>query len=173
MTASGGTKRGRDEGLRIPVSSIDRNSDIQWKREERISKPISNKDLRIAKHSERGRKKRTKLTRLRENRHIQRAVAAMEEQLAAFEQIQEQPDFTSTSFSASSSFFFDSNGTQRDDSSKSDVSKNAANICTQSEEFELAALARSLRLEESSLGSERPRAFVRGHFLCLDSAFLH
>ncbi len=154
MTTSGGTKRVRDEGLRIPVSSIERKSDIQCNREERISKPISNKDLTISKHSERGRKKRTKLTRLRENRHILRAVAAMEEQLAAFEQIQEQPDFTSTSFSAASSFF-DLNGTQRDDSSKSDSSENAANICTQSEEFELTALAGSLRLEESSLGSCR------------------
>lgn len=157
MTTKGGTKRGRDEGLRIPVSSTDKKSDLQCKREERRSKPESNKDLTISKHSERGKKKRTKLTRLRENRHIQRAVAAMEEQLAAFEQIQEQSDFTSTSFSASSSFFFDVNSNQRDESDKSDVSKNTDGKCTPSEEYELAALARSLRLEESSLGRRKHR----------------
>ena len=157
MTTSGGTKRDRDEGMRIPISSTDKKSDLQLNFEERRSKQASKKDLAISKHSERGKKKRTKLTRLRENRHILRAVAAMEEQLAAFEQTQEQSDFTSTSFSASSSFFFDLSSNRLDESGKSDVSKNTDSKCTPSEEYELTALARSLRLEESSLGRRRHR----------------
>lgn len=175
MTSLGGTKRGRDaianserSLLRLPVtpSTTDKKSDQeQRKREERIRISPSTIDLlSISKHSQRNRKKRIKLSRLRDNRQILMAAAAMEEQLASFEKVQNQPDFTSTSFSASSSFFFDTSGSQRDESNKTDISKNNTNKCSASEEYELAALARSLRLDESSSssGSRKPKHRRRG-----------
>jgi len=175
MTSLGGTKRGRDaianserSLLRLPVtpSTTDKKSDQeQRKREERIRISPSTIDLlSISKHSQRNRKKRIKLSRLRDNRQILMAAAAMEEQLASFEKVQNQPDFTSTSFSASSSFF-DTSCSQQDESNKTDLSETNTNKCSASEEYELAALARrSLRLDElsPSSSSRKPKHRRRG-----------
>jgi hypothetical protein len=163
MTVMGGTKRARDaiatsqKSLRLPVAATDKKSEHERRREERISKSPITTEVMIPKDSSRNRK-RTKLSKLRDNRHIHRAVAAMEEQLASFEKTARQPDFdfTSTSFSASSSFFFDIGSSQRDESSETDVSrKSTCKESDASEENELAALASSLRLEEFSSSSGR------------------
>ncbi len=89
----------------------------------------------------------------------------MEEQLASFEKSAQQPDSTSTSFSASSSFFFSVGSNLPEESGKDDVSRSVSKECSASEDFELAALAKSLRLEESSCGGgsgRKPRHRRRG-----------
>lgn len=165
MTATGGTKRARDaiatsqKSLGLPVRANTKNGKQQQHEQNRRQKSASSAaalDAAIPKHSNRDRK-RTKLTQLRENRRIHRAVAAMEEQLESFAKtarrrssFTDAPDGTSTSFSASSSFFFDlgSSSNHRDESGRSISDKGDPNIT--SDENELAALARSLQLEESS-----------------------
>lgn len=171
IITTGGTKRFRDvivpcqNTIRSKVSATNMAGGEQNQREVNLSKSQSTTGAEIPKHSSRTRK-RIKLSRLRENRHIHKAVAAMEEQLASFEKIAQNPDSTSTSFSASSSFFFSVGSNSREDSGKDDISRSTNKDCSASEEYELTALASSLRLEESSSSStssgRKPRPRRRG-----------
>jgi hypothetical protein len=146
MAAATGTKRTRDQRSKRSLKLSKSSNHGETQHED---------SLAISKHSMRDRK-RTKLKQLRENRRIHKAVAAIEVQLASFEESTQhnyrsfQPEASSTSFSGSSYSFFETTSSQREESGKnfrdSTGSKNITDEC------ELAALARSLHLEESSLG---------------------
>ena len=89
---------------------------------------------------------------MRENRKIQKAAAAMQEQLNTFEQVQEpqRGENSDSSFDASSSFFFE---LAREVSESSSSSDNYG----VSEDYELTAMTQSLRLAEGSVRQHRRR----------------
>jgi len=149
MTAATGTKRARDALASSQKSLTSSSKSLRLPMVSNHSSHTTRGD-EIPKHSNRTRK-RTKLTQLRENRRIHRAVDAMADQLASFEKTthrSEHPEGTSTSFSACSSFFFEV-GSQEGSSGK-EKPPHQHHESSPSEEYELTTLAQSLRLDESA-----------------------
>ena len=151
-TNNTGSKRVREtvsepsetEGIRLPVVKIDEEQELLSTSKHSRSDPTS---LTFSRH-----RKRTKLTSMRENRKIQKAAAAMQEQLNTFEQVQEpqRGENSDSSFDASSSFFFE---LAREVSESSSSSDNYG----VSEDYELTAMTQSLRLAEGSVRQHRRR----------------
>jgi len=139
-----------------PTASTPNNTNIKTKMKGTTVTTSSKDALAIPRHSQTRRHKRTKVTQLRENRRIHKAAAAMEEQLASFDQqtvrraFRFVPDIPSSSEFEVSDAVLVSESFSCNDNSEDNIRNGNSN---NSDECELAALAQSLGLEDESSSS--------------------